>query len=64
MPDAPVITAPLDNSTVNTATPAISGTGEPGATVTVSIDGTEIGTSPVSGAGKLVGDTDHCVVRG
>ena len=52
VPDAPVITAPLGNSTVTTTTPAISGTGEPGATVTVSIDGTEIGTSPVSGAGS------------
>ena len=52
IPEPPVITAPEDGSTINDDTPTITGTGEPGATVTVSIDGTEIGTSPVSSAGS------------
>ena len=42
MPDPPVIIAPADGSTINDSTPTITGTGEPGATVTVSVDGTEI----------------------
>ena len=36
---APVVTAPTDGGTVNTPTPVISGTGEPGAVVTVTIAG-------------------------
>jgi small neutral amino acid transporter SnatA (MarC family) len=50
-PDAPVITAPAEGSTTNT-TPDIVGTGEPGATVTVSIDGTEIGETTVDAEGN------------
>ena len=51
-PAAPVITAPVDGSTVATATPAITGTGVAGSTVTVSIDGTQIGTSLVTSGGS------------
>ncbi|NYG57905.1 hypothetical protein BJ980_000828 [Nocardioides daedukensis] len=50
-PDAPTITTPADGSTINDSTPTVSGTGEPGATVAVSIDGTPIGTTVVSGGG-------------
>ncbi|WP_194293017.1 Ig-like domain-containing protein [Streptomyces smaragdinus] len=46
-PDAPVITGPADGSTVNDSTPTITGTGEPGATVEVSVDGTVVGTTTV-----------------
>ncbi|MCB9661285.1 MAG: hypothetical protein H6726_26790 [Sandaracinaceae bacterium] len=45
------ITAPADGSTSLDATPTITGTGEPGATVVVSIDGTEVGTTTVDGNG-------------
>jgi Bacterial Ig-like domain len=51
-PPAPTISSPANGSTdTTTATPAISGTGVTGDTVTVSIDGTVAGTAPVvSGA--------------
>ena len=41
-PVAPVITGPVEGSVINDSTPLITGTGEPGATVTVSVDGTEV----------------------
>jgi N-acetylneuraminic acid mutarotase len=41
-PPAPVLTAPA--ALVNTPTPAIAGTAEAGSTVTVSLDGTPVGT--------------------
>ena len=50
-PVAPVITAPADGSTITVSTPTISGTGESGSTVTVIVDGTELGTAVVDGAG-------------
>ncbi|MFC0197083.1 Ig-like domain-containing protein [Microbacterium arthrosphaerae] len=50
-PLAPVITAPVGGSTTNDATPAITGTAEPGSTVTVVIDGTTAGTTTADGTG-------------
>jgi hypothetical protein len=47
-PPAPTITSPANGSTT-TATPTISGGGVTGDTVTVSIDGTVVGTAPVVG---------------
>ena len=48
-PAAPTITSPASGSTdTTTAEPAIAGTGVSGDTVTVSIDGTQVGTAPVS----------------
>jgi hypothetical protein len=44
---APVITAPVDGATLTDATPRIAGTGEPGATVEVTIDGTAVGEALV-----------------
>ncbi|GAA4360218.1 hypothetical protein GCM10023087_35790 [Microbacterium rhizosphaerae] len=44
-PPAPVVVTPADGSSTNDTTPAISGTAEPGSTVTVSIDGTPLGTT-------------------
>lgn len=68
-PDAPVITAPEDGSSTADPTPTIAGTGEAGATVTVVIDGTEVGTAVVDGSGiwtlpltDPLGDGDHTVV--
>ncbi|MDR2973689.1 MAG: Ig-like domain-containing protein, partial [Propionibacteriaceae bacterium] len=46
-PAAPVITGPVDGSTTTDNTPTITGTGEPGATVTVTVDGTPIGDAVV-----------------
>lgn len=51
-PAAPVITSPDDGSTTNDTTPTVLGTGEPGATVEVTIDGDVIGTAPVSSGGE------------
>lgn len=38
-PSAPAITSPTQSSHINTGTPTIAGTGEPGATVHITIDG-------------------------
>jgi LPXTG-motif cell wall-anchored protein len=43
----PVITSPADGSTTEDTTPPVTGTGEPGATVMVTIDGVEVGTALV-----------------
>jgi hypothetical protein len=51
-PGAPVITAPEDGSTTTDDTPLVTGTGEPGATVTVVIDGEEIDDVTVDGDGN------------
>src|SRR3546814_3327638 len=50
-PEAPVIVAPAEGSVTNDSTPIVSGTGEAGAAVEVSIDGTAIGTVTVSPEG-------------
>ncbi|WP_257457482.1 adventurous gliding motility protein AgmC [Archangium lipolyticum] len=49
---APVVSAPADGATVDTSTPVISGTAEPGGTVTVIIDGQVVGTAPVDANGN------------
>jgi MYXO-CTERM domain-containing protein len=51
-PAAPVVVTPANGSQVNTATPAISGTAEPDSTVTVIIDGTEVGTTTADASGN------------
>ncbi|MBX3246284.1 MAG: hypothetical protein KF901_03800 [Myxococcales bacterium] len=45
------ITSPEDGATILDSTPIIRGTGEPGATVVVTIDGTEVGTATVGAEG-------------
>ncbi|MFE7226184.1 Ig-like domain-containing protein, partial [Nocardioides sp. NPDC057577] len=47
-PDAPVITSPADGSTTSDNTPTVTGTGEPGATVEVTIDGEVVGEATVN----------------
>ena len=47
-PAAPVITGPANGSTTGDTTPPISGTGEPGATVTVDEGGTTVCTAVVA----------------
>jgi predicted nucleic acid-binding Zn-ribbon protein len=51
-PDAPVITDPDEGSTITDNTPTVTGTGEPGATVTVAVDGEEIDDVTVDGDGN------------
>lgn len=50
-PLAPEIEAPSPGDKVFTATPTVTGTGEPGATVTVKVDGVEVGTGVVQSDG-------------
>lgn len=50
-PEAPVITAPAEGSTTTDPTPTVTGTGEPGAEVTVEIDGNVVGTATVADDG-------------
>ncbi|WP_028473670.1 Ig-like domain-containing protein [Nocardioides alkalitolerans] len=51
-PDAPVITAPTDGATLETSPPAVTGTGEAGATVTVTVDGRPVGSTQVGTDGR------------
>ncbi|WP_309235804.1 Ig-like domain-containing protein, partial [Amycolatopsis sp. SID8362] len=51
-PAAPVITGPVAGSTIGDSTPTISGTGEPGATVTVSEGATVLCTATVDATGN------------
>ena len=51
-PDAPVITTPSQNLTTAVNTQPISGTAEPGSTVTVYDAATEIGTAVADGSGN------------
>ncbi|NYE38731.1 hypothetical protein F4692_003882 [Nocardioides cavernae] len=51
-PGAPAILQPAEGSTTDDPTPTISGTGEAGATVTVTEDGTELCTATVGGGGN------------
>nr|WP_242544847.1 Ig-like domain-containing protein [Corallococcus sp. NCSPR001] len=50
-PNAPVVATPAQGALVNTATPFISGTTEPGSTVTLSIDG-QSSAAVVDGTGN------------
>jgi uncharacterized repeat protein (TIGR01451 family) len=43
-----VITSPLDRTLTSDATPTVTGTGDPGATVVVAIDGASVGTTLVA----------------
>jgi hypothetical protein len=51
-PAAPVVTAPADGSRTNDNTPTLTGRGEPGATVTVRVNGDVVGTPTVDGNGN------------
>ncbi|MDR1266302.1 MAG: Ig-like domain-containing protein [Propionibacteriaceae bacterium] len=51
-PEAPVVTAPADGSVGNDSTPPISGTGEPGTTITVTEDDQVIGAATVDPDGN------------
>ncbi len=68
-PEPPVIESPDDGETVADDTPDVTGTGEPGATVDVTIDGDEVGSTTVDGDGNWtitvdepLDDGDHTVV--
>ncbi|OJT25163.1 hypothetical protein BO221_12375 [Archangium sp. Cb G35] len=51
-PAVPVVVSPAPNSIVDTLTPVISGTAEPNSTVTIIIDGTEVGTATTDASGN------------
>jgi uncharacterized protein (TIGR03382 family) len=51
LPAAPVLTAPADGALINAAMPLFSGTGEPGTTATVRVDGNSVCTGAVAGSG-------------
>ncbi|HZI06031.1 MAG TPA: Ig-like domain-containing protein, partial [Archangium sp.] len=51
-PAVPVVASPAPGSTVDTLTPAITGSAEPHSTVTVIIDGTEVGTVRTDASGN------------
>lgn len=50
-PDAPAITSPKANG-VTTQTPTVSGTAEAGSTVTITIDGSQVGTTTTAPDGR------------
>ncbi len=51
-PAAPVVSAPASGATLDTLTPAITGTAEAGSTVTVIIDGQVVGTVKADASGN------------
>jgi uncharacterized protein (TIGR03382 family) len=51
-PAAPVVGAPASGATLDTLTPAITGTAEPGSTVTIIIDGQVVGTVKADASGN------------
>jgi hypothetical protein len=51
-PPVPVISAPVAGSTVNTATPTVSGTGEPGDTIAIKEGAVTLCTATVNAAGN------------
>lgn len=51
-PAAPVVTSPAAGAVLMTANPTYSGSAEPNATVTVSVDGSAVGATTASGAGS------------
>jgi hypothetical protein len=50
-PNAPVVTAPVEDGVTNNPKPEVAGTGEPGDTIVVSIDGQSVCTVTVSDNG-------------
>ncbi|MCB9616875.1 MAG: hypothetical protein H6722_30950 [Sandaracinus sp.] len=58
------IVTPADGTRVMTGTPTISGTAEPGAMVTVSVDGTELGTVTADGSGNWSIDVTTALTEG
>ncbi|MET0404611.1 MAG: Ig-like domain-containing protein [Cystobacter sp.] len=51
-PVAPVILAPTEGQLLTTRTPTVTGTAEAGSTVTLFLDGTQVGTALVTGSGS------------
>jgi len=51
-PAAPVVSTPANGSTIADNTPTYTGTAEPGSTVTISVDGTVVGTATADSSGN------------
>ncbi|MGK4624031.1 Ig-like domain-containing protein, partial [Raoultella ornithinolytica] len=63
--DVPGRTGSLDiNETTNDATPTLSGTAEPNATVTLRVDGVAIGTTVANGLGVWIFTPDTPIAEG
>lgn len=58
------ITAPISGSTTRDATPTITGTAVPGASVVVTIDGTEVGRTTAAGDGSWSVDVTTALIDG
>ncbi|MBL8919942.1 MAG: hypothetical protein JNJ54_13835 [Myxococcaceae bacterium] len=52
--DAPTVTSPANGSSTQDSTPDVEGTASPGATVTIVIDGQDVGTTIADGNGRWV----------
>lgn len=63
-PTTPVVVGPADGSRTADATPTITGTGEPGSTITVRIDGTDAGTAVVAPDGTWTFDVATALIDG
>ncbi|WP_158617679.1 Ig-like domain-containing protein [Corallococcus sp. CA049B] len=68
VPDAPVIASPANGAVLDAAPVTYSGTAEPGSRVTVTVDGTPLGTVTTNGSGEwsitpgpALADGDHTV---
>lgn len=59
-----VITGPADNSETEDSTPTVTGTGEPNTTVTIIVDGKEMGTVPVDENGDWTWTPDESLEPG
>jgi hypothetical protein len=63
-PAAPVISTPANGSATNDSTPTVSGTAEPGSTVTIVVDGTAAGTTTADGSGNFSFDVPTALSDG
>ena len=63
-PAVPVITSPTAGQPVSDTTPTVSGTGEPGATITIYVDGSPVGTVTVDGGGHWTYDVSPALTTG
>jgi MYXO-CTERM domain-containing protein len=63
-PAAPVITSPANGATLDDDTPTVSGTAQPGSTVTLTLDGTVAGTTTADTAGAWSLTLDSALADG
>ncbi|NBB53463.1 hypothetical protein GVN24_34870, partial [Rhizobium sp. CRIBSB] len=64
VPVTPTVTSPAPGSTVTTATPTFTGTGEPGSLITVYVDGNEWGQTYVDQSGNWTDNGQQAAIKG